>query len=93
VEVDPELDKAYFDKDQLSARVEIRTKSGERLERFVGVPTGDPRNPLTQQEIEDKFRNQAAYVLQEAEIDAVIDRIYEFDSIEDVSDLMSSLKG
>jgi 2-methylcitrate dehydratase PrpD len=92
VEVDPELDKAYFEKDQLSARVEITTERG-KFERFVDVPTGDPRNPLTRQEIEDKFRNQAAYVLEEVEIDRVIEKIYDFENLDRVSDLMSSLAG
>jgi 2-methylcitrate dehydratase PrpD len=92
VEVDPELDKAYFEKDQLSARVEITTGRG-KFQRFVDVPTGDPRNPLTAEEIEAKFRNQAAYVLEEAEIDRVIEKIYDFENLETVSDLMSSLAG
>jgi 2-methylcitrate dehydratase PrpD len=93
VEVDPELDKAYFEKDQLSARVEITTQKGQKFETFVGVPTGDPRNPLTQQEIEDKFRNQAAYVLGEKEVEAVIAKIYDWENIEDISVLMSALAG
>jgi len=90
--VDPELDKAYFEKDQLSARVEIGTERGT-FERFVDVPTGDPRNPLTTEEIEAKFRNQAAYVLEEVEIDQVIEKIYDFENLETVSDLVSSLGG
>ena len=93
VEVDPELDKAYFEKDQLSARVEITTQRGEKFETFVGIQTGDPRNPLTQQEIEGKFRNQAAYVLEEDEIERVIGKIYDFENLDSISDLMSSLSG
>ena len=93
VELDPELDNAYFEEDRLSARVEIFVENGERFETFVGIPTGDPRNPLTQQEIEGKFRNQAAYVLEEEEIERVIAKIYDLENIEDVSDLMSSLAG
>ena len=93
VELDPELDNAYFEEDRLSARVEIFTENGERFETFTGIPTGDPRNPLSDQEIESKFRNQAAYVLEEGEIDRVIEQIYDLENIEDVSDLMSSLAG
>jgi len=93
VELDPELDNAYFEENRLSARVEIFAENGERFETFVGIPTGDPRNPLTQQEIEGKFRNQAAYVLEEKEIERVIGKIYDLENIEDISDLMSSLAG
>jgi len=93
VELDPELDNAYFEENRLSARVEIFAENGERFETFVGIPTGDPRNPLTQQEIEGKFRNQAAYVLEEKEIERVIGKIYDLENIEDISDLMSFLAG
>lgn len=93
VELDPELDKAYFDKDQLSARVEITTKGGETLEEYVEIPRGDPRNPLPDREIEDKFRNQALYSLEEQEVEKAIDVIYDLENLDSVSDLMSLLTG
>jgi 2-methylcitrate dehydratase PrpD len=93
VEVDPELDKAYFERDQLSARVEITTQAGEKHETFVGIPRGDPRNPLTDREIEGKFRNQAEYVLEGNEIERVIGSILDFEKLADVSELMSLLAG
>ncbi|MGD9030290.1 MAG: MmgE/PrpD family protein [Anaerolineae bacterium] len=93
VEVDPELDKAYFEKDQLSARVEVTTQQGEQFEAFVDVPTGDPRNPLSIQEIEDKFRNQALYSLEEEEVEEAIQLIYDFENLDSVSYLMSLLTG
>jgi 2-methylcitrate dehydratase PrpD len=93
VEMDPVIDKAYFEEDKLSARVEITTEKGERLERFVGIPKGDPLNPLTRQEVEDKFRDQASYSLKDGEIEGVIQKIYDFEKLDDVSDLMSHLAG
>ena len=93
VELDPEIDKAYFEEDRLSSRVKIITEKGEMLERFVEIPKGDPLNPLTNQEIEDKFRNQASYSLKAGEIETAIQRIYDFENIDDVSDLMSRLAG
>jgi 2-methylcitrate dehydratase PrpD len=93
VELDPELDKAYFERDQLSARVEITTKGGATFETYVEIPRGDPRNPLTDREIEDKFRNQALYSLQEEEVEEAIRTIYDFENLDSVSDLMSLLTG
>jgi 2-methylcitrate dehydratase PrpD len=93
VEVDPELDKAYFDRDQLAARVEIKTRRGGTLETFVDVPTGDPRNPLTVEEIEDKFRNQALYALDEEEVEDAMGMIADFENLDSVSGLMSLLAG
>ncbi|MGD2147182.1 MAG: MmgE/PrpD family protein [Anaerolineae bacterium] len=93
VEVDPELDKAYFDRDQLAARVEITTRRGGKFETFVDVPTGDPRNPLTVEEIEDKFRNQALYSLDEEEVEDAMGMIADFENLDSVSGLMSLLAG
>jgi 2-methylcitrate dehydratase PrpD len=93
VETDPDIDKAYFAEDKISARVVIKTKEGKEFEKYVGIPSGDPRNPLSQQKIEDKFRNQAAYVLEPDQIEAVIQQIYEFEALENVSSLMALVQG
>ena len=93
VELDSELDKAYFDKDQLSARVEVTTKAGQTFEEYVEIPRGDPRNPLSDGEVEDKFRNQALYSLNEEEVEEAIEVIADFENLDSVSDLMSLLTG
>jgi 2-methylcitrate dehydratase PrpD len=93
VEVDPNLDKAYFEKGQLSARVEILKENGERLEKFVDVPKGDPLNPLTDGEREEKFRHLASYSLKDQEIEAVIERVYELEKVSDITELMSQTSG
>jgi 2-methylcitrate dehydratase PrpD len=87
VEVDPALDKAYFEKDQLAARVELRTTNGKRLETMVDIPRGDPRKPLTREEIESKFANQAAYSLTDEQIERVIELIDDLENVTDVNSL------
>ena len=93
VEVDPDIDKAYWEELNMSTRVEILNQSGEKLEKFVEIPTGDPRNPLSMEQIEDKFRNQAAYSLREQEIETAIQKIHDLENINDLNDLMSTLAG
>ncbi len=93
VEIDPNLDKAYFETKRPSARVEILKGNGERLKRFVDIPKGDPLNPLTDQEIDEKFRHLASYNLRDQEIEAVIERARELEKISDISELMSVLSG
>jgi len=93
VELDSELDKAYFDRDQLSARVEVTTRAGQTFEEYVEIPRGDPRNPLSDREVEDKFRNQALYSLKEEEVEKAIEVIADFENLDSVSDLMSLLTG
>jgi 2-methylcitrate dehydratase len=93
VEIDPDIDKAYFEENRLSSRVEIVTENGEKLEKFVGIPKGDPLKPLPLQEIEEKFRRQASYSLEPDEIERAIEMIDNFENLGNVSDLMSSLTG
>jgi 2-methylcitrate dehydratase PrpD len=93
VEIDPDIDKAYFEENRLSSRVEIITEKGEKLEKFVGIPKGDPFKPLPLQEIEEKFRRQASYSLEPDEIERAIEMIDNFENLGNVSDLMSSLAG
>ena len=93
VKFDPELDKRYFEEDQIASRVEIMTVKGDKLEKIVYIPSGDPRNPLTQEEIEDKFRNQAAYTLNEEDVSRAINMLNNFDKLDNITDLMAILAG
>jgi 2-methylcitrate dehydratase PrpD len=90
---DPELDRIYFETDAVTARVELSTYAGQSFTRFVDVPRGDPRNPLTQEEIEEKFRIQASGVVNEEDISRSIAMIREFEKLDDISGLMTLLAG
>lgn len=93
VNVDPELEKIYVEGNVLSAKVEVITQKGERLCEFVRIPSGDPRNPLTMEEIEDKFRTQASYVLDEEDIFRAMKMISDFEKLDNISELMAILSG
>lgn len=55
------------------ARVVIYLKNGEEYEALCLYPKGEPENPLTQEELENKFRGLAMYGgLSSAECDEVI---------------------
>ena len=58
------------------ARVTIYLKNGEEYEASCLYPKGEPENPLTQEELENKFRGLAIYGgLSSAECDEVISEI------------------
>ena len=58
------------------ARVSIYLKNGEEYEAPCLYPKGEPENPLTQEELEGKFRGLAMYGgLSSAECDEVISEI------------------
>ncbi|MBW2059557.1 MAG: MmgE/PrpD family protein [Deltaproteobacteria bacterium] len=93
VEIDPDIDRAYFEKDRIAARVTIVRRDGTGLEKYVEIPRGDPLNPLTMEEVEDKFRDQASYSLEEQEIESAIEKIQNLEDIKDISDLTACLGG
>lgn len=61
---------------QRVAVVKVKTKKGEFTKR-VDYPKGEPENPLSQEELEEKFRGLAMYGgLTSAECDEVINEIW-----------------
>ena len=93
VRVDPELDRLYFETNEISARVELTTQQDEKFIQFIDIPSGDPRNPITREEVEDKFHTQAAYVLDNDSISQAINMINEFENLDHIVDLMATVAG
>lgn len=76
--VEPRLDPriAALGKGKIVFEIELITTGGERyVERSEEDYRGGPQNPLSWDELADKFRDCAAPVLQDEKIDVVIDRI------------------
>jgi 2-methylcitrate dehydratase PrpD len=57
------------------ARVVIETENGQRHEKLVRYPKGDPENPLTWDEMTAKFRSLAGTVLSPERCDEIIEAI------------------
>jgi 2-methylcitrate dehydratase PrpD len=55
-------------------------------------PKGDPKNPPTDAQLEDKFRDNASALLTATEADAMVRNITTLSDIADVSQLMNSLE-
>lgn len=70
------------------ARVTITTKDGQKYTAYVTAPKGDPRNPPSDQELEDKFRSLAAFVLPEAKINRLAKAIWNLDEVKDIRNLI-----
>ena len=58
---DPALDEGF--PARRAARVTVTTTDGRTLSREVPYPKGDPRNPLSDEEIAAKFTRMSAHVL------------------------------
>ncbi len=57
------------------ALVTIELESGQRFEKFVRYPKGDPENPLAWEEMTAKFRTLAGAVLTPERCDRVISEV------------------
>jgi 2-methylcitrate dehydratase PrpD len=84
VDVDPELSAAY--PGMTSSRVEIRLKSGRTLVKQVDIPKGDPRDPMTAEDVADKVR-RFAQPRGEKTVDKIIGLSFELEKAGDIREL------
>jgi 2-methylcitrate dehydratase PrpD len=70
------------------ARVTITTKDGKKYSAFIDKPKGDPRNPPTDGELENKFRSLAVDVLPQRKIDALVEMIWQLEKVKNLGQLI-----
>ena len=86
VNVDPDLAKAY--PGMTSSRVEIKLKSGQTLAKQVDIPKGDPRDPMTSEDVAGKVKRFASQKDEKA-LDEVIRLSLELAEVGDIKELTS----
>jgi 2-methylcitrate dehydratase PrpD len=72
------------------SHIEVELKDGRRVTKFVEQSLGNVHRPLSDRQLEDKFRDQAVLVLPAADVDALIDMCWRIDSLEDVGELVTA---
>lgn len=83
VHADPQLQAVY--PQTTPTRVEIRLRDGRMLSHQVDMPKGDPRVPLSRQELTEKFRALAGMVLdagQVAQVEQAVDGLEQLETLE-----------
>ncbi len=86
VVADPEIEKVFPALQRVE--VSIETTDGRRLEMELDYPKGDPRNPLTEDEIEGKFDALAQGVLSAEKAERLKDAVWRVDELDSVTDLL-----
>lgn len=76
----------------MPTRITVRTKAGNAYVQQVDYPLGHPKNPMSDREVEDKFRLLAAGKLDRKRINKVIGVVWKLDQLNDISTLMPLLK-
>jgi 2-methylcitrate dehydratase PrpD len=85
VREDAELTRLY--KDRLPARVEVRLKSGAVYDKLVIDARGSAGHPLSSDDLDDKFRSQAADVLGPERCEQVLGILRNIVDVQDVAEL------
>lgn len=83
----PELD-SYFPK-AIPSEIEIETISGRSYKTRVTTPKGDATNPMSYEELLDKFRKLASRTITSGTSEKVIEAVRNLDEIPAVNELFS----
>ncbi|UCC83649.1 MAG: MmgE/PrpD family protein [Gemmatimonadota bacterium] len=90
VTADPDIEAVFPELQRVV--VTITTTGGDELSEQLDYPKGDPRNPLTDQEIEEKFDALAAPVLSDGARTRIKDAVWKLDKLDSVTALMDMCK-
>lgn len=87
---DPELTALF--PESFGTAIKVTMRSGQAFESVCRTPPGHPRNPLSDAQIEDKFRRLAGGLLDSAALDRAIAAVWDLDRCEDVGAFMQRFK-
>ena len=85
----PEFSESY--PRALSVRVGVETEAGEVLSRQVDYPLGHCKNPMSDAQVEEKFRRLTAGRVPEAQVDEILRRLWSLEQMQDMGDLVGLL--
>ncbi len=71
------------------AHIDVELENGKTISRFVEASLGNLRRPMSDRQLEEKFRDQALRVLPAAQVDTLIDLCWRIDELDDVSELIN----
>ena len=81
--VDPELERTF--PKQWRATAEIFTEDEKRYSTTVEYPKGDPENPLSWEEMKERFHDLTGRIMKKEQRFKIIDGVERLDGIKDVS--------
>jgi len=64
--------------------LEVKTKRGEKHSIRVFHHKGHPKNPMSDKEVEQKFRNLSRGVLSSVKVDGILDQIWNLERVKDL---------
>ena len=91
---DAEMEKASRERGVLSpVRLKVRLRDGKEFSEMVWEAKGGPSNPMSWNEIQEKFRQCASQVLPDPGVEKALETIEQLETLKNISDLTSILTG
>ena len=90
VKEDPELTQR-FPRDA-ACRIEVATKSGQHKTAAVDSPRGHVNNPMTDDEVNAKFRSLAGRVLSKEHVERALERLWAVDEAADLGAIFEAVQ-
>ncbi len=84
---DPDLETEFPKKWKASVTIE----AGQTITQNIVYPKGDPENPLTKIELDEKFQTMIKDIYNNNKSDTIVNDIKILDQYEDLKDFISSL--
>jgi len=72
------------------AHIEVALADGRTLTQFVAQSTGNLQKPLTDRQLDAKFRDQAVLALPAEQVDRALDLTWRIDELDDVGELIDA---
>jgi len=89
IELLPDDELTRLQSETQGSKVQITLNSGETYKEACLYPPGNPKNPLSDQQIADKFRTLAKGALNKAQIEKAIDGVWALDDCTDMGAFMN----
>ncbi len=84
-----EIDKTAPDPSRFKGWVIVKTKSGQTLERVVEDNWGSTRNPISADDVRNKFRENARLVLAEQKVEQIIEAVDKLETARDIGEIVA----
>jgi 2-methylcitrate dehydratase PrpD len=82
-ELDPEID-ALFPK-RFAGRVTVFTRGGEQMTQMIEFPKGEPENPMSESELQEKFMSLSTTVFTKKRANRILESVFAIDEVSDAS--------
>jgi len=89
IEEDSEYSGRY--PEETNCRIEVTTEGGNQLTAHSAYPKGDPRNPMTDSDIEAKFRSLSDQLLTAEQCDRALNLLWSMEEQSNLEELFDAL--